>query len=149
LTFPGVWPLPKASWSLVLARCGNDEMTEQTRRCASDKEPDAHGHLLCSEARRTWRAHGAKRWAAKQTYSPFEGLMTECPRLCRGMVTDRLAPLSFTVSNRRFARPIEFQPESGPVRGNQHPVRLRLGRLGQRIVIPRESRRHRMAPGST
>ena len=30
---------------------------------------------------------GAKRWAAKQPYIPFEGLMNVCPQLCRGMVT--------------------------------------------------------------
>lgn len=29
---------------------------------------------------------GAKRRAAEQPGSPFEGLMNECPRLCRGMM---------------------------------------------------------------
>jgi hypothetical protein len=31
----------------------------------------------------------ATRWAAKQTYSRFERLLNESPRLCRGMVTCR------------------------------------------------------------
>ena len=61
-----------------------------TAAAASDfgKVLPAKAYSEINDVRQNYRnTHCAKRWAAKQTYSLFEELIIESPRLCQGMVT--------------------------------------------------------------
>lgn len=89
LTFAEVWPWPKAS--CLLPTQDNMQVGEQTLR-RDDERGCRSGWIRIgplSTSAGSYRRLDAKRWAAKQPSSPFEGFINESPRLCRGMVNGK------------------------------------------------------------